>query len=119
VAANLVRTDLSSRVKALVDPGDLRGMSFGFVAGRGNSKLEQRAGKPHRVISGFKRLLDVTTTWNPAYPQAEAQFRSHGFGVYTLPVVELDPRVRRQLQLDELAARAEAQDRELKRLGML
>jgi HK97 family phage prohead protease len=76
VRAKLVKTDLSTRVKALADSGDITGMSYGFVAGRGNQKIEQRDGRYHRLLTGFKKLLDVSTTWNPAYPNTEAQFRS-------------------------------------------
>lgn len=74
--ANIVKTDLSERVKTLVDSGDVTGMSQGFVVGRGNAVVEYRSGKAHRVIKNFKRLLDVCTTWDPAYASAEAQFRS-------------------------------------------
>lgn len=76
VKAKLVKTDLSARVKALVDSGDVTGMSYGFVAGRENQKIQQRATRPLRVLTGFKRLLDVSTTWDPAFPSTEAQFRS-------------------------------------------
>lgn len=76
VSANLVDNDLSRRIKSLVESGDVRGMSFGFVCGRGNSDIEARSGKPHRIIKNFKKLLDVCTTWDPAYASAEAQFRS-------------------------------------------
>jgi hypothetical protein len=52
-------------------------MSFGFVAGaRDNFKVEQRSDGRHRLLVGFKKLLDVTATWNPTYRGAEAQFRS-------------------------------------------
>ena len=74
--AKVVKTDLSARVKALVDSGDVTGMSYGFVAGRLNQRIENRGGKPHRILTGFKKLLDVSTTWDPAYPTTEAQFRS-------------------------------------------
>lgn len=79
VSATIPITDLSRRVKTLFDSGDMTGMSFGFVCGRGNSERTMRAGKPHRVIKNFQRLLDVTTTWDPAYASAEAQFRSMAF----------------------------------------
>ncbi len=80
--AKLVKTDLSSRIKALVDSGDITGMSYGFIAGRGNAKIELRSGKPHRTLSNFKRLLDVSTTWEPAYVTTAAQFRSQSM-LYT------------------------------------
>jgi len=73
--ARVVKTELSERVKALVDSGDVGGMSIGMVVGR-NHQIELRAGRPHRSILGFKRLLDVCTTFEPSYPTTEAQFRS-------------------------------------------
>lgn len=79
VKARVVKTDLSARVKALVDSGDVTGMSYGFVAGRGNQRIEMRSAKPHRIITNFKKLLDVSTTWNPSHPSTEAQFRSLTF----------------------------------------
>lgn len=75
--AKLVKTDLSSRVKALADSGDITGMSTGWVVGdRRNHNFNLRGAKPHRTINNFKRILDVSTTWNPAYQGSEAQFRS-------------------------------------------
>lgn len=76
VRANLVKTDLSERVKALVESRDITGMSYGFVAGRENQKIELRGEKPHRRLQNFKQLRDVSTTWNPAFVTTEAQFRS-------------------------------------------
>lgn len=74
--AKLVKTDLSSRIKALVDSGDITGMSTGWVVGRGNHEISRGQAKPHRAIIGFKKILDVSTTWDPAYASTEAQFRS-------------------------------------------
>jgi len=74
--ANVVRTDLSERIKALVDSGDIGGMSIGMIVGRGNAKIEMRGGKPHRRIQNLRKLLDVCTTFDPAYVTTEAQFRS-------------------------------------------
>lgn len=79
VSANVPITDLSRRVKTLYDSGDMTGMSFGFICGRGNSDRQMRNGKPHRILKSFNRLLDVTTTWDPAYASAEAQFRTMAF----------------------------------------
>lgn len=76
VQANLADTSRARDLKALVESGDITGMSFGFVAGRDNTDWSQRSGKPHRVIKGFQQLLDVCTTWDPAYAATEAQFRS-------------------------------------------
>ena len=74
--ADVVKTELSSRVKSLVDSGDVGGMSIGMVVGRGNARVTFRGGRPYRAIHNFKRLLDVSTTFDPAYPTTEAQFRS-------------------------------------------
>jgi hypothetical protein len=76
VQATLADTDLSRRIKTLVETGDITGMSYGYICGRENSDWEYRAAKPHRIIKGFKALLDVCTTWDPAYASTEAQFRS-------------------------------------------
>lgn len=84
VSANMAVTDLSQRVKTLVESGDIRGMSWGGIVGRGNSEHQFRDGKPHRVIKNFKKLLDVSTTWDPAYARCEAQFRSLGLAMKDL-----------------------------------
>ncbi|MDQ3317856.1 MAG: HK97 family phage prohead protease, partial [Actinomycetota bacterium] len=59
-----------------VERGDIRGMSIGFVAGAGNSDLSQRDGRVHRVITNFKKLLDVSPTHDPAYAETSAEVRS-------------------------------------------
>lgn len=56
--------------------GELRGMSIGFVTGRGDNKVSERGGRVLRAITGFKRLLDVSPTWNPAYAGTSAELRS-------------------------------------------
>jgi phage head maturation protease len=112
----MVRTDLSERVKALVGSGDLKGMSIGFVVGRGNSRIEHRSGKVHRTITGFKKLLDCCVTFDPAYAGTSAEVRSAALaGAYTIPA---EPRDRR-IVLDEMAVRMAESDRELQRLGVL
>ena len=78
VQANLAKTDLSNRIKSLVDSGDITGMSWGAIVGHKNSDW-QPGPKPHRIIKGFKAVLDVCTTFDPAYAGAEAQFRSLAF----------------------------------------
>ena len=74
--ADVVKTDLSERVKSLVDSGDIGGMSIGMVVGKGNAQVQLRNGRPHRLIQNFKKILDVCTTFDPAYATTEAQFRS-------------------------------------------
>jgi HK97 family phage prohead protease len=75
VDADLPDTSLARDLFALVESDVVNGMSFGFVAGQ-NFKVEQRSDGRHRTLVGFKKLLDVTATWNPTYRSAEAQFRS-------------------------------------------
>jgi HK97 family phage prohead protease len=76
VSADVADTTLGRDLRVLAKRGDLGAMSYGFVAGRGNSKFEFRSGKPHRTLIGFKHLTDVSPTWDPVFASAEGQFRS-------------------------------------------
>jgi HK97 family phage prohead protease len=76
VKANLAQHYVGEAVRELVKRGDITGMSPGFVAGRGNSRTESRNGKLHRRITGLKKLLDVSPTWEPAYAGTTAELRS-------------------------------------------
>lgn len=59
-----------------VERGIVKGMSFGFIAGHGNSTTENRGGKLHRVLTGFKRITDVSATHMPAYQGTSAELRN-------------------------------------------
>ena len=79
VEAELPPTSLSRDLYANYQAGIVTGMSYGFVTGprsTGNWTMERRSSGVLRAITGFKRLLDVTATWNPTFLSAEAQFRS-------------------------------------------
>lgn len=76
VEANVANHYMGEAVRELVKRGDIRGMSFGFVAGAGNSRVEQRGMSMHRTLLGFKKLLDVSPTWDPAYQGTSAELRS-------------------------------------------
>jgi Escherichia/Staphylococcus phage prohead protease len=76
VEATLGRTSWANDLRDMLDRGEVRGMSYGFVAGVENSKIEHRADRPHRTLLGFKRLLDVSPTWDPAYASTSAELRS-------------------------------------------
>jgi HK97 family phage prohead protease len=81
VGAEVARGYIGDAVRELVRRGDIPGMSWGFVAGRGNSRVERRSGGTlHRTLSGFKKILDVSPTWDVTYRGTEAQFRSRSFG---------------------------------------
>lgn len=75
--ANIANHFLGDAVLENVSRGEIRGMSIGFVAGRGNSQIQHRAGgKPHRNLVGFKRLLDVSPAPDPVYEATSAELRS-------------------------------------------
>jgi HK97 family phage prohead protease len=76
VVADIADTSLGRDLRVLAARGDVRAMSYGFVVGRGNSKVEMRGVKAHRSLTGFKHLLDVSPTWDPVFRSAEGQFRS-------------------------------------------
>jgi HK97 family phage prohead protease len=83
--ADIVKTPLSETIKALVEAGEIGGMSIGMVVGRGNATVEHRGGKPHRRIQGLKKILDVCTTYDPSYASTEVQFRSAAMQWATSP----------------------------------
>jgi hypothetical protein len=64
------------RVVAKIRTGLVRGMSFGFVAGRDNQKIEHRGDGVLRRLSGFKKLLDVGPVVGPAYSGTDVALRS-------------------------------------------
>jgi HK97 family phage prohead protease len=76
VKADIAKHFVGEAVRELVSRGDIRGMSVGFIAGSGNSRVESRGGKLHRTLTDFKRLLDVSPTWEPAYAGTSAELRS-------------------------------------------
>jgi uncharacterized protein len=67
---------MTPTLRSMIRRGDVSGMSFGFIAGRGNQIIEKRGGRPHRILTGFRALLDVSPTWNPAYERTSAELRS-------------------------------------------
>ena len=67
---------MSGTLKSMIRRGDVRGMSFGFIAGPGNSRMEHRGDRPHRIITNFRAITDVCTTWQPAYAGTTAELRS-------------------------------------------
>ena len=75
VEATIGNHFVADAVRDMVNRDEIAGMSYGFVTGEGNSKLEQRDGKVHRTIVGFRRLLDVSPTHDPAYIGTSAELR--------------------------------------------
>jgi len=77
VNARMDRSDPDvQRVVAKIASGLVRGMSFGFVAGRENQKIEHRNDGVLRRLSGFKKLLDVGPVVGPAYRGTDVAIRS-------------------------------------------
>jgi HK97 family phage prohead protease len=132
VKADIAQHYVGEAVRELVKRGDIKGMSSGFVVGAGNSRLEQRASKPHRTITDFKALLDVSPTWNPAYQGTTAEVRSlqgmlSGDGLSVLDESPAGRRVRAELRalttgqyqntLEGLQSIAEAVEAALNQVG--
>jgi uncharacterized protein len=75
--ATMERSDPDvQRVVSKIQSGLVRGMSFGFVAGQENQKIEHRQGGVLRRLSGFKKLLDVGPVVGPAYSGTDVALRS-------------------------------------------
>jgi HK97 family phage prohead protease len=79
----LVEADIDERhmlgptIMSMLERGDVKGMSFGFMVDRAKGQnLEQRNGRVYRTIRGLQKLLDVSPTWNPAYVSTSAELRS-------------------------------------------
>jgi HK97 family phage prohead protease len=76
VTADVADTSLGRDLRVSVARGDIGGMSTGFVVGKGNAKVFRRNGRVHRAIQSFKKILDVSPTWDPAYGGTAGEFRS-------------------------------------------
>lgn len=55
--------------------GDVTGMSFGFVVGKGGDAWRKEGGQQVREITRFASLMDVSVVTFPAYPATEAAVR--------------------------------------------
>jgi HK97 family phage prohead protease len=84
VEANLPDTTLGRDVREMISRGDVRGMSYGIQTAREDSKVSRKDGVIHRSIANVRRLIDVTLTWEPAYPDTSVELRTLGFAA--LPV---------------------------------
>lgn len=76
VRANIAKHYLGEAARELINRGDIKGMSPGFIVGRGNSEVVMRGAKPHRIIHNLKRLLEISLTPDPAYAGTTAELRS-------------------------------------------
>lgn len=76
VRASIAKHYVGEAARELINRGDIKGMSPGFIVGRGNSEVTMRGEKPHRVIKALKHLPEVSLTPDPAYAGTSAELRS-------------------------------------------
>lgn len=79
--ANVARTYIGDAVRELVKRGDIPGMSWGFISPQSMSRIERRSGGLHRTLLDFKKILDVSPTWEVSYRGTTAEFRSRALGI--------------------------------------
>src|SRR5690606_24128647 len=83
VEIDLPDTQLGNDVLELVRRGDLKGMSFGFVAG--DEDWETRDGEQVRIHRSVAQLIDVSVVTHPAYPQTDVHVRKFNREVEIMP----------------------------------
>jgi HK97 family phage prohead protease len=76
VEADVADTTLGRDLRISVKRGDISGMSYGFIAGKGAAKWTRKEGRTHRVLHNLKKILDVSPTWDPEYQHTSAEFRT-------------------------------------------
>ena len=76
VRGQIAKHYMGEAARELINRGDIKGMSPGFIVGKGNSDITLRDGKPHRVIKSLKHLIEVSLTPDPAYAGTTAELRS-------------------------------------------
>jgi HK97 family phage prohead protease len=116
VEARLPDTTLGRDVREMIARRDVRGMSYGIESHPRDSVITRHGGVIHRTIASVRRLLDVTLTWEPAYPATTAELRSLGFSA--IPLTELaEPGTTAayELRLQALEDRCRKTDRMLDR----
>jgi len=89
-----VKTEIDERhllgptLISMVERGEVRGMSLGMVVGRENQKITNRNNRLHRAVTGLRKLLDVSPTWEPAYEGTSAELRSLTAAFQQIPALE-------------------------------
>lgn len=90
VEADLPKNYLGDYYREMIHRGDIRGMSYGMETLKGDSIWSRTNGRQHRSIANVRRLLDVTLTWEPAYPATVAELRAAGLVVAPLEEIAGD-----------------------------
>lgn len=75
VEIDVAETRAGDDVLALVDRGDIRGMSFGFLVPEGGETWTREGDKVHRLISDLD-LYEVTVTDSPVFAGTSVSLRS-------------------------------------------
>lgn len=76
VDAQFPPTPFGEETRSMVDRGDLGGMSYGVQSDKSGSRMVRDGGVLKRTIHEFRRILDVSITWDPAYPATVTEMRS-------------------------------------------
>lgn len=76
VRGKIAKHYVGEAARELIQRGDIKGMSPGFIVGKGNAEVQMRGSKPHRKIQNLKHLLEVSITPDPAYAGTTAELRS-------------------------------------------
>ncbi len=75
VDAELLETPAGEEARALVEAGELRGLSIGFLPAANGFRWERRAGGVHRSLEAG-RLVEISLVAIPAYVGTSASVRS-------------------------------------------
>jgi HK97 family phage prohead protease len=86
VEAKLPKSGLGEYVREMIADGNVKGMSYGREYAPGDTTIERRGGTYYRLVTGAKRLLDVSLTWEPTYEATEVELRA---GFVAVPLQEL------------------------------
>lgn len=89
-SARLPHTALGEETRALIETGDLGGMSYGVRSKPGDSKLVRTNGRLQRIVNQFRQMIDVSITWDPAYPGTNVELRSLAATLDELEAIEAD-----------------------------
>lgn len=85
VRATLPESPLGEHARAMVERGDVSGMSYGITTLPSDSTVSRdSAGVYYRTITNAQEMLDVTLTWEPAYDSTSVELRTVGFAAVPL-----------------------------------
>lgn len=86
--ATLPDTALGAETRELIESGDLHGMSYGARSERSGSRIQRVDGIVRRAVHAFHSMIDVSITWDPAYPSTDVELRTAGHAAATLGELE-------------------------------